>query len=362
MSYIAKLIQERALPPLLTNLKGEKIDTTKKFEERKEELKQIIQENIYGFIPKKPDHMRVEVLESTDRFCASKAPLKKLNFIFETDGKTFSFPAYSVIPKTEGKHPAFVHINFRPDVPDKYMPSEEIADRGYACFSFCYEDVTSDDGNFRNKCAPYLCHSRRAKSAPGKIAMWAWAAMRVMDYIQTLDCIDKDNIAVAGHSRLGKTALLTAALDERFSYAMSNDSGCTGAALSRMNTGETVEVITKVFPYWFCPRYTYIAGNGLDRPFDQHFLLSLIVPRHIVIGSAELDDWADPKSEFLCLASVNEAYELYGMKGLVHNDEIPTAKAYLGDGDSCYQIRHGTHYFSREDWCAYMDYMDKYVK
>ena len=81
-----------------------------------------------------------------------------------------------------------------------------------------------------------------------------------------------------------------------------------------------------------------------------------------MIGSAEEDLWSDPESEFLCAASVNEAYALYGLCGLVHNDEIPKPKCELGDGEVLYQLRHGTHYFSREDWLSYMDYIDKFVK
>lgn len=41
---------------------------------------------------------------------------------------------------------------------------------------------------------------------PGKIALWAWAALRVMDYLQTREYVDLKNVAVVGHSRLGKTA------------------------------------------------------------------------------------------------------------------------------------------------------------
>ena len=183
-----------------------------------------------------------------------------------------------------------------------------------------------------------------------------------MDHVQTLDTVDKSRIAMVGHSRLGKTALVTGGFDERFKYVISNDSGCSGAAITRCKIGETVELIADRIPRWFCPRYIKNASVFETRGYDQNFLLALSVPRHLIVGSAELDDWSDPTSEFLGIASTNEAYALYGLRGLVHNGEIPKPKCILGDGEAMYQIRHGSHYFSREDWLAYMDYIDKFVK
>ena len=97
-------------------------------------------------------------------------------------------------------------------------------------------------------------------------------------------------------------------------------------------------------------------------PFDQHFLVASIAPRKVLIGSASEDLWADPTSEFLNLASMKEAYGIFGKKGLIHKDRVPEAKSFLGRGDALYQIRHGMHYFSREDWLAYMDYIDSKIK
>ena len=82
---------------------------------------------------------------------------------------------------------------------------------------FCYQDVTSDDGDFTNGLAGMIYpDEKRGKTQCGKIGLWAWAAGRVMDYACTVPEIDHDRIGVVGHSRLGKTALLAGALDERF--------------------------------------------------------------------------------------------------------------------------------------------------
>ena len=58
-----------------------------------------------------------------------------------------------MIPKKNRPVPAFVHINFRPNVPDSYQPTEELVDAGYAVLSFCYiKEYSEDDiSSYRTK-------------------------------------------------------------------------------------------------------------------------------------------------------------------------------------------------------------------
>lgn len=357
MTTIEKLLEERNLPSLLNGA-----NTPKEFEKRQDEIRSLLTERQYGVIPPKPDHMYVEVTSSLENFACGIAVLKRLKFTFEVGEHSFSFPLISAIPKDKKNIPAFVHIGFESGDGNKYMPTEEIVERGFALFAFSYKDVSSDDDNFKDGIAKYLVKSRRSKNASSKISLWAWAAMRVMDYVESLgDIIDLDNVAVLGHSRLGKTALLTGGFDQRFKYVISNESGCAGAAIERGKIGETYKKISSVFPYWFCPRFRREADDEVDFPFDQHYLLSLTVPRQLIIGSAEEDLWADPRSELLGAASLNEAYALYGMEGLVSDGEVPKARAVLDGGNATYYVRKGTHFLSRHDWNTYMDIIEKKI-
>ena len=360
MTKINELLRERNIPELLRTKRGKLVKTPADYQRRREEIKQLLEEKEYGFIPPNPEHVRVRIVSEDMSFSAGRAPLRKLEVICTLDGAEFSFPACSVIPKDKTNIPAFIHINFAQEVPHKYLPAEEICDRGFAVFSFCMNDVSPDmSGDFKANCGKHLLKNRRRDSASGKIAIWAWAAMRLMDYVQTLDFIDKENVAVIGHSRLGKAALVAGGFDERFKFVISNDSGCCGAAISRGGIGETIDVITNVFPFWFCPGFNKNAPNYESLGIDQNLLLGLTVPRHLMIGSAELDSWADPESEFLCLASLNSAYAIFGKRGLVHSDAVPTAPAVLSEGEAHYHVRCGGHYLSREDWNYYMDYIEK---
>ena len=56
-------------------------------------------------------------------------------------------------------------------------------------------------------------------------------------YALTLDGTDCKNVAILGHSRLGKTALFTGMMDERFTHVFSNNAGCAGDAIARGGTG-----------------------------------------------------------------------------------------------------------------------------
>ena len=355
MSNVKQMLEDRKLPDLLAGA-----TSASEFLARQEEIRHLLAEREYGVIPAKPEKMTVEATSTYENFACGKAERKFLSFNIENGEDKFSFPVLSVIPKNKKKLPAFVYIGFEGGEAGKYFPTEEIVERGFALFNIHYKEATSDDNDFKNGIAKHLVTSRDRDNAPGKIALWAWCAMRVMDYIETLgDVIDTDNVAVIGHSRLGKTALVAGGYDTRFKYVISNDSGCAGAAIESGKIGERYDKISEVFPYWFCPAFNRDASEHADLPFDQHYLMSLTVPRHLIIGSAIEDTWADPTSEFLGAASLNEAYALFGKTGLVHEDKMPTPRTVLDLGSAAYYVREGTHYLSRHDWNTYMDIIEK---
>lgn len=313
----------------------------------------------YGYLPEPPEHLTFSEESWYAPTFGGKAVCSRVTASFTLRGKSFSFPFYATIPTGEGKHPFFVHINFRPQIADYYQPVEEILDNGFAVLSFCYEDVTSDNADFTSGLAGILFENGvRSPEDPGKIALWAWAAQRVMDYAMTRqDVLDVSCAVVCGHSRLGKTALLTAATDERFSFAYANESGCSGAAISRGKAGETVEKICTVFPYWFCRNYTQYAGRENSMPFDQHYLVASIAPRKVLIGSAAEDLWASPKAEQLCCFAASPAFS----KAFECPDRPAKAGESFFGGHIGYHLRAGDHFFSREDWQKLMRFVRTHI-
>ena len=218
----------------------------------KKEIIDMLLKEEYGYLPERPFSVTLARKEE-QKFYMGKAMLEKCILNCKASFGEFSFPVYYAHAIGKKNIPCFIHINFHDQVPDKGQPTEELIDLGYAPLTFCYKDVTSDNGDFTNGLAGVVYPDGVRKNTDcGKIGLWAWAAMAVMDYAVTLPELDPKRISVAGHSRLGKTALLAGALDERFYCAFSNDSGNSGASLARGSDQETIAMITKQFPYWFC--------------------------------------------------------------------------------------------------------------
>lgn len=352
---IDELLRQRNLPGLLTFADGKQV-TKDNWDKRRNEIIGLLAQE-YGALPPEPVSLRFKTLGEEKNFCAGKARLVKTEICCDLkEGGKFSFPVYSVIPYKEGKTPSFILINFRDAVPDRYLPSEELCDLGLAVHSFCHEDITSDDSDYNGGLAAFYC-GKNENLERGKIALWAWAASRVLDFVLCLPQTDGQQIAVAGHSRLGKTALLAGGLDTRFTAVISNNSGCCGAALSRKKEGETLKNIYDRFPYWFKKSYGEYSDKEDALPFDQHFLLALTAPRKLYVASASLDSWADPLSEFLCAAAVTPVYETLGEKGLVYGENPPEENELLHNGRVGYHKRCGTHYLSRFDWQAFASFL-----
>lgn len=331
----------------------------------KEELLSLLLAEEFGNLPPLPTEISAEKLPTENASFAGKARLERRRLCCRASFGEFSFPIAYVCPKEAAQPlPTLLQINFRPNVPDLYQPTEELIDRGHAVLSFCYTDVTADNDDFTDGLAGLVYPTgEREERDCGKVGLWAWATLALFQYARTLPELDPDRITVAGHSRLGKTALLAGALEERFFCAYSNDSGCGGAALARDNDGETVEKICKVFPYWFSRRYLSYVNRENEMPFDQHFLIAANRPHRVYIASAASDLWACPRNEHLAAVAASAFYEALGLPGL--SDKTPSLPAVgtrLHEGYVAYHLRRGTHFLGREDWNLLLDYLQNEYK
>ena len=346
--------------------------------------------DVYGHYPQKQVTPRFELLEQSDKALGGKAIRKQV--AIHLDGMPTPILLLIYQPAgVKGKVPAFVGMNFKgnhqinidpeiiisdnapkgkdlgTDAPrgaaSSRWPLEEIVGAGYAVATIYRGDVDPDhDDGFKNGIHPLFYRAGQTKPDAeewGTIGAWAWGLSRVMDYLEQDKSIDHKRVAVVGHSRLGKTALWAGATDERFAIAISNDSGCGGAALSVRKVGETVAKINKSFPHWFCDNYNKYNDNEEALLVDQQGLIALIAPRPVYVASATEDEWADPEGEFLSALYASPVYELYGKKGLAVSSmpkpEQPSIEGYVG-----YHIRTGKHDITLYDWQQYIKFANQH--
>ncbi|PAV31239.1 acetylxylan esterase [Virgibacillus profundi] len=366
--------REESLPEALFTVDGTKIVTAEQWEKkRRPEILDLFREHVYGReAVKRPKNLGFKTVEK-EGMMKGLSKRKKVNITFEGPGGVGLLRLLLFIPTQPVKPvPVFLLINNRRlededperDMRSPFWPAEYIISRGYAAAVFHVEDIDPDyNDGFQNGVHGIFDSpdQPRPSNAWGTISAWAWGASRVMDYFETDPEINSEQVALVGHSRGGKTALWAGAVDQRFAMVVSNNSGNTGAALSRGKKGETIQIINNGFPHWFTENYKNYNDKEYELPVDQHMLLSLIAPRLLYVASASDDYWADPESEFLSLVHAEPVYRLFGLHGL-GTRQFPTLDSPVHRDNVGYHVRTGKHDLLEYDWQCFINFADYYLE
>jgi hypothetical protein len=390
-----KLPSQPELPDPLVMFNGERVTSKRQWiDKRRPELKALFQHYMYGYLPPSVKiQSRVEH-EDTKAF-DGKATLREVAISFGPP-ETPPIHLLVVVPnKRKGPVPVFVGINFCgnhaivkdpairlptawmyphiPGVKDNRATEagrgkqidvwalEQSIDRGYAVATFYNGDIDPDQKDVREGIQPYLL-KKAGKHGPhdwGTIAAWVWGVHRVVDYVCTQLDFDWNRIAVVGHSRLGKTAILAAALDERIALAIPHQAGCGGTSPDRNDNpkAESVKRINTSFPHWFNDTFKQFNDQTDKMPFDQHCLLALMAPRPVLLSNAVEDQWANPDGQFRMLQAADPVYRFLGVTGL-EAKRMPSLGKLI-DSPLGYYIRPGKHSMTKEDWKIFLDFADK---
>jgi hypothetical protein len=370
------------LPDPLVSDNGTPVKSPAEWPARRAEILAHFEKHIYGITPPAAIALKPVARETQNipDFLAGKATLREIELTFPDTPKAPTLHLLLITPnKTSSPPPVFLGLNFRGNHtihPDPRItlstrwiendpkaatidhrateasrgtsasrwPLDLILSRGYAIATLYCGDIEPDHPEGIQQ-SIRSAFPTPGDSGWGAIAAWSWGLSKALDHLSSSPAVNGKQVALLGHSRLGKTALWAGATDERFAFVVSNNSGCGGAALSRRAFGETVARINHSFPHWFARTFRQYNDNESALPVDQHQLLALIAPRPLHVASATQDLWADPKGERLALDHAKPVYQLLGKD-----------PALL----TTYHIREGAHEITAEDWSHYLDSADRH--
>lgn len=395
---VSRLPSRVGLPDPLVMLDGTLVKSASEWEQRRRpELKELFRYYMYGYTPPAPraEEMRFVVEQKDEKYFGGKAT-RKLVAIYYGPKDAPPIRLLVVIPNGVKASPVFVGPNFSgnysllddPAIPiptvwmypwdgvkgnhatedgrgkkkDVWM-IEKVVERGYAVATFYNGDIDPDTPEWDGIHRYYF---KEGQTQPGEhewgaIAAWAWGLSRAVDYLVTDERIDKTRIAAVGHSRLGKTVLLAAAMDDRIALVIPHQAGCGGSAPSRSKSdkAESVKRINDAFPHWFNDTFPKFNDRVDKLPFDQHCLIALVAPRPVLLTNAAEDQWANPPGQFEMLKTADPVYRLLGVDGLAVKEMPEVGK--LVDSPLGYYIRPGTHSMGPEDWAVFLAFADKHL-
>jgi len=389
------------LPDPLKMFDGRPVTTREQWTtERRPEIKRLFEHYMYGKAPPAPARIQARVRYENPKFLNGRATLRETTLSFGPKG-TPPIQLLTIVPNHRSRPaPVFVGLNFCGNhavvddpgiaIPAHWMYSsckgcekeratekgrdtqadvwcaETLVDRGYALATFYNGDIDPDNNDFTDGVHPHYLKAGQKSPGPhdwGTIAAWAWGLQRAVDYLSTHPDIDGRKVCAIGHSRLGKTALLAAAFDERIALVVPHQSGTGGCALSRDNNQETVERINRSFPHWFNDTFPKF-GDKLDRlPIDQHLLMALVAPRPLLDTEGDQDKWANYDNALLSLQGADKVYKFLGKKGLVgkgivHGDEPIEGK---NTGELLQYRRDSKHVLTNDYWIKILDFADLHL-
>ena len=251
---------------------------------------------------------------------------------------------------------------------------QQVLAKGWACAVLSPTSYQPDNGaGLTEGIMGLASHGRPRKLDDwGVLRAWAWGASRALDYFETDKSVDAKQVALEGHSRNGKAALVAMAYDPRFAVGYLSSSGEGGAKLYRHIFGEPTVNLASVHEYqWMAGNFLKYAGplTPGDMPVDNHELIALVAPRPLFIGvgssvgdgyaNTRGDGWADATGMFLAEVAAGPVYRLLGAKDL-GTTHFPPIETPLIDGDLGFRQHPGGH-TPIPNWPAFLTFAGRYL-
>ena len=369
--------------PLILN-NGQEVTTAEMWwKQRRPEIKEFFDREIYGRVPENVPKVNWEVVSITkDTIKNIPAITKKL--LGHVDNSSYPLIAVDidltlVIPaNAEGPVPVMIEFGFKfpanfkiTDQMKKFIDSMSswrpmVLSKGWGYAILVPTSFQADNGEGLTNGIIGLVNKGLPRKLDdwGTLRAWAWGASRALDYLKTDKSIDGNKVGIEGLSRYGKAALVTMAYDQRFAIGFIGSSGEGGASLLRRNFGEMIENIASSYEYhWMVGNFLKYAGplTAKDLPVDAHELIAMCAPRPVFIscGSPQVEgNWVDDKGQFMAAVAAGPVYKLLSKKDLGTN-EMPAMGTALIDGDIAFRQHFGGH-TTLDNWPTFIKFAERY--
>jgi hypothetical protein len=377
------------LPDPLRFKNGRKVTTSKMWYQRRAEIIEDFDREIYGRVPKNTPKVKWEVTSTTKEMNGDVAVIKK-----QLGGHVdnASYPLITVDiqltlttpANATGPVPVIMEFGFTGPRPGGAAASgppggapagnaepswqRQVLAKGWGYAIISPSSIQADNGAGLTRGIIGLCNKGQLRKLDdwGALRAWAWGASRALDYFETDKSVDAKQVGIEGLSRYGKATIVAMAYDQRFAIAFVGSSGEGGVKLHRRNFGELVENVAGSGEYhWMAGNFIKYAGplTWNDLPVDSHELVALCAPRPVFIsvGSPKVEGgWVDAKGMFMAAAAAGPVYKLMGKAGL-GTTEMPPMETALINGEVAFRQHSGGH-TTGPNWPTFLTFASRYIK
>ena len=380
------------LPDPLVLKNGQRVTSAAQWIERRKEIREDFDREILGRAPRMSPAVTWHVISTTNekyggvdvvtkRIAGQVGPWMKSQIEFNIDLLLIT-PAHAA-----GPVPVIMELAFDKDFQnaisgplDHFTPGpygvdgKPVLQRGWGFAILNPVSYQADDGSGLTGGIIGLENQGKPRSLEdwGVLRAWAWGADQAFHYFESDKAVDAKQVGLVGHSRFGKTVLVTMAYYPEFAIGYSSSSGEGGAKLYRHIFGEQMPNLAGPALYhWMGGNFLRYGGplTPGDLPVDNHELIALCAPRPLFIGGGSNvgdgyaepggDAWADSKGMFLAEVAAGPVYELLGKKGL-GTTKYPPMETTLTSGDLAFRQHSGGH-TPAPNWPAFLEFASRYL-
>jgi hypothetical protein len=370
------------LPDPLKLNNGKKVTSAKMWwDQRRPEIVEGFDREVYGRMPRETPKVKWEVVSTTRGANGAVAIITK-QLVGHVDNS--SYPEVTVDiqltlntpANAAGPVPVIMQfgggLGRRPGGPAAEAPTgptwqQQVLAKGWGYAQLNPASIQADNGAGLTQGIIGLVNKGQPRKVDdwGALRAWGWGASRALDYFETDSSVDSKHVAVEGHSRYGKAALVAMAYDQRIWTAYVSSSGEGGAKLHRRNWGELVENVAAPNEYhWMAGNFLKYAGplHASDLPVDSHELVALCAPRPVFLSAGSLeagDGWVDAKGTFASGAGAGPVYKLLGKKDL-GTTEFPRVETALLEGDVAFR-QHAAGHTDVPNWPVFLTFAEHHL-